>query len=89
MISVTTERFRKCYKNLPEHIKESTQKAYALWKQNPKHRSLQFKIIHKTQPVYSVRINLAWRAIGIKQKNTMIWFWIGSHAEYDKLIDSL
>ncbi|MBK7669248.1 MAG: hypothetical protein IPJ32_19030 [Sphingobacteriaceae bacterium] len=89
MISVTTERFRKCYKNLPDHIKESARKAYSLWKENPQHRSLQFKLIHKTQPIYSVRINLAWRALGVKQKNTIIWFWIGSHAEYDTLIESL
>jgi hypothetical protein len=69
MRSVTTERFRKYYDKLPEQIKESAQKAYELWKLNSKHRSLQFKQIHKTQPVYSVRIGLAWRALGVKHKN--------------------
>ena len=89
MISVTTERFKKAYNELPEQVKESARKAYKKWKENPTHSSLQFKQIHKTQAVYSVRINLSCRALGIKQANTLIWFWIGSHAEYDKLIASL
>lgn len=37
-------------------------------------------------PIYSVRIALGWRAVGVKEGEHMIWFWIGSHAEYDKLI---
>ncbi len=89
MISVTTERFRKTYKELPEQVKESARKAYKKWKENPSHSSLQFKQIHKTQAIYSVRINLSYRTLGVKKGNTMIWFWIGSHAEYDKLIASL
>jgi mRNA-degrading endonuclease RelE of RelBE toxin-antitoxin system len=89
MISVTTERFRKAYKNLPEQVKESARRAYKQWKTNPSHSSLQFKQIHKTQTIYSVRINLSYRVLEVKQGNTMIWFWIGSHAEYDKLIASL
>jgi hypothetical protein len=89
MRSVTTVRFRKAFSNLPDHIKESTRKAYALWKENPKHPGLQFKQVHKTQAIYSVRVSLSYRAIGIKQGATIIWFWIGSHTEYDKLIDSL
>lgn len=89
MISITTERFRKAYSELPPHIQDSARKAYKLWKINPRHPSLQFKQIHNTKPIYSVRIALAWRSIGVKQSNTIIWFWIGSHADYDKMIDSL
>lgn len=89
MISVTTVRFRKAYLKLPEKTKESARKAYRIWKENPKHPSLQFKQIHTTQAIYSIRIGLAWRAIGVKTDNTIVWFWIGSHADYDKLIASL
>jgi hypothetical protein len=81
MNSVTTERFRKAYAELPEHIKEQAIKAYKAWKKNIHHPGVQFKQIHKTDPIYSVRITLSYRAIGIKEKNTMVWFWIGSHAE--------
>ena len=89
MKSVTTERFRKLYDALPKHVKELTRKAYQKWKENPNHPSLQFKQVHKTQAVYSVRITISYRTLGVKQGNMMIWFWIGSHSEYDKLIASL
>jgi hypothetical protein len=87
--SVTTVKFRKAYDLLPANVKTATKQAYKLWKINPSHPSLAFKLIHATDPVYSVRIGLSYRAIGIKQKNTLIWFWVGSHAEYDKMIKSL
>ncbi len=89
MRSVTTARFRKAYAELPSHIKEAAKKAYALWKKSPHHESLKFKKVHTAQPVYSVRIGLAWRALGLKENDTMIWFWVGSHSDYDKLISSL
>jgi hypothetical protein len=36
-----------------------------------------------------VRVGIGWRALGVKQEDTMVWFWIGSHAEYDRLLDEL
>lgn len=89
MKSVTTKRFRKAYAYLPEHIQEQTRKAFQLWKKNPFHASLQFKQVHDTEPVYSVRVSLSYRALGVKEKDTIIWFWVGSHADYDKMIASL
>ena len=89
MKSVTTERFRKAYDSLPTHVKDLTRKAYKKWKENPNHPSLQYKQVHSVQTIYSARVNLSYRTLGLKQGNTMIWFWIGSHAEYDKLIASL
>ena len=38
------------------------------------------------QRVYSVRIGRGWRALGYMTDNSMVWFWIGSHAEYDRLL---
>lgn len=89
MNSVTTEKFRYAYELLPENIKTATKQAYKLWKVNPSHPSLSFKLIHNSNPIYSVRIGLSYRALGIKQKSTVVWFWIGSHAEYDKMIKRL
>jgi len=60
-----------------------------LWQENPYHPSLQFKQIHPNKPIFSVRVGIGWRAVGVKQEETMIWFWIGSHAEYDRLISKL
>jgi len=89
MKSVTTKRFRKAYAELPEHIQEQTRKAYKTWKVNPNHPSLQVKPVHDTEPIYSVRVSLSYRALGVKEKDTMIWFWVGSHSDYDKMIASL
>jgi hypothetical protein len=33
-----------------------------------------------------VRVGLNYRAVGVRDGQDVIWFWIGSHAEYDKLI---
>ncbi len=89
MKSVTTARFRKAYNILPKRIKEAAKKSFRLWTRSPNHPSLQFKSIHKTKPIYSVRIGLSWRALGTKEEDTIIWFWIGSHADYDNLISYL
>jgi hypothetical protein len=51
--------------------------------------SLQFKQIHTRQLIYSVRVGIGWRAVGVKDGETVIWFWIGSHAEYDNLLTQL
>lgn len=56
---------------------------------NPAHPSLRFKRVHTTKPIYSVRITRGWRALGVREGETMVWFWIGSHADYDLLISKL
>ena len=78
MKSVTTERFRKAYAHLPEYVQEQTKKSYKLWKKNLNHPGLQFKQVHDTEPVYSVRVSLSYRALGVKQEDIIIWFWVGS-----------
>lgn len=89
MKSQTTEKFRKAYRGLPAEIQQLARDAYRLWKNDPSHPSLHFKKVHDTKPIYSVRINLNYRTLGLKKDDTMIWFWIGSHAEYDRLLAQL
>ncbi len=89
MVSLTTERFWKAFKKLPESIQEQTKHTYELWQNDPYHKSLDFKKIHSKKPIYSVRIGIHWRALGIKEDETVTWFWIGSHADYDKLVEGL
>ena len=89
MRSRINERFRKTFEALPEEIQRKAREAYARWHENPSHPALQYKKIHQSQPIYSVRVALGWRAIGLVQDDEMIWFWIGSHSEYDKLIARL
>ena len=67
-------------------VQRRARAAYQLFGQNPYHRSLHFKQVHPTQPIYSVRIGLGYRAVGVREGDEMIWFWIGSHADYDSLL---
>lgn len=88
MNSVTTAKFQACFEKLPENIQQASRKAYSLWKDDPSHPSLQFKLVSPQNSVYSVRVTLSYRALGVKSNETIIWFWIGSHSKYDELIKS-
>lgn len=89
MISRTTEKFRALFVLLPNTIKTQAKEAYQQFKSDSYHPSLQFKRVHSSKPIYSVRINLDYRAVGIIQDNEVIWFWIGSHSVYEKLLKKL
>ena len=89
MRSRTTRKFRNLFDSLPEATRDKARAAYALWSENPDHRSLRFKKVHSTLPVYSVRIDLDWRAVGILNGDAVVWFWIGSHGDYDKLLSQM
>jgi hypothetical protein len=84
--SRVTEDFFSLFNKLPHNVRESARKSYRLWRENPAHPSLHFKRIHGREPLYSVRIGRGWRALGLLEDDTVTWFWIGSHAEYDRLI---
>lgn len=70
---------------LPPNIQQLARDSYALLKQNPSHPSLQFKPI-KNGAYRSVRISLGYRALGVPVDQGVQCFWIGNHADYDKLI---
>jgi mRNA-degrading endonuclease RelE of RelBE toxin-antitoxin system len=84
--SYRTERFRKTFNELPKSIQHQAKEAYKLFIRNPNHPSLRFKQIHTQKQIYSVRIGLGYRALGVRSEDKIIWFWIGSHAAYAKLI---
>ena len=86
MNSHTTKRFRKAFERLPEQVQKQANESYALFQQNPYHPSLHFKRIHSTKAIYSVRISLDYRALGVLEGDTVIWFWIGSHEDYSHLL---
>jgi hypothetical protein len=86
MISHINQQWKKFYKKIPMDIKKIANKQYKLFKENPYHSSLHFKRIHSSKPIFSARINLNYRTIGVLQDSTIIWFWIGSHDEYERII---
>ena len=86
MRSRTTTRFRKQLAALPEEVRRQAKKAYQRFKRDPWHRSLHFKQVHPSAPIYSVRVTKGHRAVGKRDERGMLWYWIGSHADYDTLL---
>jgi hypothetical protein len=74
-----------CFDALPVEVADRAKKNFELLKANPSHPSLHFKALANTK-FFSVRIGLAYRALGVETGEGVRWFWIGSHADYDRLI---
>ena len=86
MRSHTEARFWQFYDNLPEDVQRDADEAYKLWQSDPWHPSLQFKRVDPKAPIYSVRVGRGYRALGWLEGNTITWFWIGNHDEYERLL---
>ena len=86
MTSRTTEGFWKRYEALPEAVRRQARAAYRRFQQDPHHPGLQFKQVHESKPIYSIRISRDYRAVGVKEDAQIVWFWIGSHSDYDSLL---
>ena len=87
MNSRTTRRLRELFAILPAHVRCQAREAYRLFRNNPAHPELHFKRVHDAPPTYSARVGIGYWAVGALDANTVIWFWIGSHADYDKLLE--
>jgi hypothetical protein len=77
------------FRSLPGDVQRQARAAYRLFRDNPYHGSLQFKRVHSRRPIYSVRIGIGYRALGILEEGQVTWFWIGPHADYDQLVTRL
>jgi hypothetical protein len=81
MKSATLPSFWTEYRKLSNSVKEG---AYRLWAMNPFHPSLHFKCIDSEEGIWSVRVTRSYRALGVLEGNTVTWFWIGSHDDYER-----
>lgn len=79
----TTPEFWACYNALPEAVRKLADRNFEGLKADPQHPSLHFKQIGK---VWSARVGIGHRALAVRSGEDWIWFWIGSHADYDKLL---
>ena len=84
MKSRATPEFWRLYRLLPSETRRRAAKAYQLWRENPALPGLRFKRVNSQQPIYSIRIGSDYRALGIPEGDTIIWFWIGTHDEYER-----
>jgi hypothetical protein len=82
----TLPSFWQRYHHLPKDIQELADKNYALLRADPFHPSLHFKKVGKQKQLWSVRVGGHYRALGMDKSEGVIWFWIGTHAEYDHLL---
>ena len=78
-----SRKFWKLYGELPDDVRKLADAKYQLLKADPRHPSLHLKRIG---PVWSVRAGEHYRALGHDVTGGIQWFWIGTHAEYDKLV---
>lgn len=86
MISRTSPDFRRDFARLPPAVQKQARSAYRLFKSDPHHPSLRFKKLPPYDDLWSVRITGDYRAIGRRRGEVILWFFIGSHADYDKLL---
>jgi hypothetical protein len=89
MNSRTTRRFRELLAALPEHVQKQAREAHRLFRANPHHPGLHFKRLRPDPPIYSARVGIGYRAVGLLDGDAIVWYWIGSHAEYDLLLKQL
>ncbi len=86
MKHLTLPRFRELYGQLPKAVQELADKNLKLLKADPQHASLPFKRIGRRKRLWSVRVGAHYRALGMEKSEGIVWFWIGTHDEYDKLL---
>ena len=90
MKSLLAKSFVVLFRKLPEYVRHTARKNYRLWKENHSHPGLEFKCVNQKKNWYSVRVGIGWRAVGVRvlhdDVETIVWFWIGSHSDYDKLL---
>jgi len=86
MQSRTTRQFWRLFSDLPSDAQRDALRAYRLFQSNPGHPGLQFKKLEGEDHIYSARIGLEYRALAVMKKDRTVWYWIGSHSEYDRLV---
>lgn len=86
MKSRATGDFWFLYAALPLDVQRAARRAFAQFESDPFHPSLRFKEVNKRVHLWSARVSRDYRALGIRNGEQMTWTWIGSHADYDKLL---
>ena len=80
-----TAEFKKRFNKLPHNIQKQAKEAYRLFKENPGYPGLHFKRLETKEPFWSVRIGAHYRAVGLRDGDTIYWDFIGTHEEFNNL----
>jgi len=84
--SIRTKAYHELFTKLPPDVQKQARKANRLFEENPSHPSLRFKPIDKKKSRYSVKVNESYRVVGRKEGDTIYWYFIGKHSDYDHLL---
>ncbi len=84
MTSRATRRFWKLYHAMPETARAQAREAFKLFSANPAHPGISLERLRSDPDSWSVRVSRDYRAVARKHDDTMIWYWIGTHAEFDR-----
>ncbi len=87
MISKTQADFWRCFDKLPLDVQHQARERFRLWQEDAFNAVLHFKCLGRN--VWSVRVNQQYRALARRKGSLVVWFWIGTHGEYDELIRRL
>jgi len=79
----TTADFWACYQRLPEAVRRLADANYELLRNDSRHPSLHFKRVGR---LWSVRVGSGYRALAVEGPEGPVWFWIGTHAEYNQIV---
>jgi len=80
----STSRFWRCFDSLPQPIQQAARASFELIKQDPSHPSLHFK---RVGTLWSARVTRSHRAVAMQDGEDFIWVWIGSHDQYERLVE--
>ena len=86
MNSFCSSKFWDCYNGLSEQIRDEAKESYVLWCKDSTAKSLYFKPVPNKAGWWSVRATKSHRAVGIKDGEDIVWFFIGNHDDYMRLI---
>ncbi len=89
MHSVTISPFWKLFDALPLEIQDGAREAFTQFQQDPFYPSLRFKEVNKRYRIWSARVNDSYRVLGYRRDEEIRWFWIGTHAEYERLLEQV
>ncbi len=89
MISRLHPHFRRDFARLPRDIQQRARNAYRRFQADPTNPGLQFKPLNASLPLWSVRVTDSYRTVGVRINDEIVWFFIGTHAEYDRMLANL
>ncbi len=87
--NVRTVKFKELFGKLPESVKKLARAAYRLFRKNPSHPSLHLHDLKDNKKGQhrdsskAVSVSAQYRAIFVVEGDTNVWYWIGTHNDYN------